>query len=113
VTGVAVTADGRFAVSASEDRTLKVWDVATGQHIRTLDGHTRPARGVAVTADGRFAVSYDKMLKVWDLASGHLLATLEPHAFVACCAIMPDGKTLLAGDRAGALHILDWRNGGA
>ena len=71
--------------------------------------------GVAVTADGRFAVSAsrDNTLKVWDLATGQSLATVETHARLRCCAITPDGKTLLAGDQLGGLHILDWRNGGA
>ncbi len=115
VTGVAVTSDGRFAVSASLDNTLKVWDLDTGQALRTLEGHTSGVNGVAVTSDGRFAVSAsgDKTLKVWDLRTGQSLATLEAHAPLYCCAVTTDGKTILAGDEAGALHILDWRPGGA
>ena len=54
---VAVTADGRLAVSASEDGTLKVWDLAAGAHLRTLRGHTDRVNAVAVTADGRQALS--------------------------------------------------------
>jgi hypothetical protein len=50
---------------------------------------------------------------VWDPATRQSVATLETHAPLPCCAITPDGKTLLAGDAAGALHILDWRGGGA
>jgi WD40 repeat protein len=57
VNSVAVTPDGRFAVSASEDKTLKVWDLGTGQAVRTLEGHTSSVLGVTVTPDGRFAVS--------------------------------------------------------
>ena len=40
VNGVAVTADGRRAVSASSDKTLKVWDLETGRELRTLEGHS-------------------------------------------------------------------------
>ena len=67
---VAVTADGRQAVSASEDGTLKLWDLARGATLRTLRGHTDRVNAVAVTADGRQAVSAsaDGTLKLWDLA---------------------------------------------
>jgi WD40 repeat protein len=113
VYGVAVTSDGRFAVSASFDNTLKMWDLDKGQALRTLKGHTSHVYGVAVTWDGRFAVSAseDNTLKVWNLRTGQSLATLEAHAPLHCCAVTTDGKTILAGDRAGALHILDWRPG--
>ena len=62
VLGVAVTAYDRAAVSISEDRTLKLWDLDTGQAVGTLEGMS----GVAMTTDGRFAVSAseDKTLKV-------------------------------------------------
>ena len=79
---MAVTPDGRRAVSASEDKTLKVWDLESGRALRTLEGHSDWVNGVAVTPDGRRAVSasWDKTLKVWDLESGRALRTLEGHS---------------------------------
>ena len=47
--GVSVTADGSIAVSASMDKTLKVWDLKNGAEIHTLSGHTAVVRGVSVT----------------------------------------------------------------
>ena len=78
---VAVTADGQRAVSASDDNTLKVWDLASGAELHTLSGHTDAVNAVAVTADGQRAVSAscDNTLKVWDLASGAELHTLSGH----------------------------------
>ena len=72
---------GRLAVSASWDDTLKVWDVASGQALRTLAGHTSWVNAVALTPDGRLAVSAseDYTLKVWDVASGQELRTLAGH----------------------------------
>ena len=57
VRAVAVTPDGRRAVSASGDQTLRLWDLESGQTIRTLEGHTDWVSAVAVTPDGRRAVS--------------------------------------------------------
>ena len=42
---MALSADGRRAVSASGDKTLKVWDVETGRELRTLEGHTSVSMG--------------------------------------------------------------------
>ena len=68
---MAVTPDGSRAVSASCDNTLKVWDLASGQELRTLTGHTDWVNGVAVTPDGSRAVSAsaDRTLKVWDISA--------------------------------------------
>ena len=79
---MAVSPDGRRAVSASDDKTLKVWDLETGRELRTLEGHSDGVTGVAVSPDGRRAVSasYDNTLKVWDLESGRELRTLEGHS---------------------------------
>ena len=57
VHAVAVTPDGRRAISASDDKTLRVWDLESGQSLRTLKGHTDWLTAVAVTPDGRRAIS--------------------------------------------------------
>ncbi len=79
VTAVAITLDGRRAVSASYDRALRVWDLETGQTLRTLEGHKKAVTAVAVTPDGLRAVSggWDRTLRVWDLESGQTVRTLE------------------------------------
>ena len=66
VNAVALTRDGRRAVSGSYDETVKVWDLEQGALLATLDGHDGPVTAVAVTADGRRAVSgsVDHTLKV-------------------------------------------------
>jgi WD40 repeat protein len=69
---VAVTADGKRAVSASRDHTLKVWELASGKELRTLEGHGDWVRSVALSRDGKSAISGsdDTTLKVWNVATG-------------------------------------------
>jgi hypothetical protein len=114
VTGVAVTADGKRAVSASGDNTLKVWDLDSGVALRTLEGHSDYVNGVAVTADGKRVVSAsdDKTLKVWDLDSGLLIATFHCDA-LALCSAFADGQRIIAGDGGGRVYILALEESGA
>src|SRR5205814_2156896 len=60
--------DGSRLVSGSQDQTVKVWDVASAQELRTLKGHTTIVRSVAFSRDGyRLAsASMDKTIKIWD-----------------------------------------------
>src|SRR6185436_846880 len=53
VTACVVTSDGRRVVSASKDRTLKVWDLASGRAEATLEGHAYVVTACTVTPDGR------------------------------------------------------------
>jgi hypothetical protein len=114
VLGVAVTADGKRAVSGSRDHTLKVWDLDSGRALRTLEGHSRYVLGVAVTADGKRAVSAsgDNTLKVWELDSGRALRTLEGHSSVVSgVAVTADGKRAVSASWDKTLKVWDLDSG--
>ncbi|MBV8282723.1 MAG: hypothetical protein JO347_11790, partial [Candidatus Eremiobacteraeota bacterium] len=66
VIDVAITPDGRQAVSASRDNTLKIWDLEHGDELRTLQGHSDTVNSVAISPDGQRIVSAssDKTLKI-------------------------------------------------
>jgi WD40 repeat protein len=116
VEACAVTPDGRRVVSASSDRTLKIWDLESGRVLATLEGHHREVTGCAVTPDGRCMVSAseDGTLKVWDLESGRALATLEGHdRGVSGCAVTPDGRRVVSASWDGTLRIWDLETGRA
>jgi WD40 repeat protein len=96
------------AISASPGITLKVWNLHSGQVLRTLEGHMDFVAGVAVTPDGQRAISasWDKTLKVWDLHSGKCLTTFDADEALLACAVAPDGVTIVAGGESGRLHFL-------
>ncbi len=116
VWGVAVTEDGRRAVSASHDSTLKVWDLESGRAFLTLEGHSDFVNSVAVTGDGRRAVSAsdDTTLKVWDLERGRALHTLKGHAsFVTGVAVTMDGRRAVSASKDKMLKVWDLESGRA
>jgi len=69
VYAVAVTPDGKLAISASRDKVLRVWKLASGREVRTLKGHAAAADAVALTPGGKLAISVsrDHTLKVLEM----------------------------------------------
>jgi WD40 repeat protein len=67
---VAVTPDGKFAVSGSADKTVRVWDLEAGHEVAKFEGHEAAVRRVTVSTDGRtiFSLGEDG-LRVWNLNS--------------------------------------------
>ena len=80
-------------MSGSDDHTLKVWNIATGDCERTLEGHSRVVYCLAQLSDGRVVSgSYDNTLKVRNIATGGCERTLEWHSNrVNCVAQLSDG----------------------
>ncbi len=96
---VAFTPDGKTLVTGSKDKTIKLWDVATGRPRATLRGHTGCTHGFAFTADGRLMASAncDHTIKLWELPAGREKATLRGHVGeVRSLAFTPDDQTLVS-----------------
>jgi WD40 repeat protein len=66
---VAVSPDGQQILSASDDRTLRLWDLASERLLVTFTGHGGPVTSVVFSPDGRRVVSTsaDKTVRVWGL----------------------------------------------
>ncbi|MEH2238130.1 nSTAND1 domain-containing NTPase, partial [Nostoc sp.] len=75
VISVAYSPNGQQLASASVDKTIKIWDVSSGQLLKTLTGHSDRVISVAYSPNGQqlASASGDKTIKIWDVSSGQLL----------------------------------------
>jgi len=100
VTKVAITPDGRWGVSASQDHTLRMWELGTGDCVRVFNGHKYDVNDIALTRDGQKVVSgsSDGTVRLWELATGKCLKVLKGHLKeVAAVDVSPDGQWALSG----------------
>ena len=100
ISTVAITDDGRFAVSGSRDRSLRIWVLSTGICLRSLHGHRDFVSCVAISPDKYFAVSgsWDRTLRLWALATGECLKEFKDHEdYVSAVAITPDCRFAVSG----------------
>jgi WD40 repeat protein len=100
--------DGKSLASGSADKTIKLWDLASGEENGTLQGHTNSVRFVAFNEDGTTLISVDTdhTIKLWDAASRKGIATLSGHRdTITCLALGPDGKTLASACKDGTVKL--------
>lgn len=116
VTDVSIGPDGRTAISASEDGSLKSWDLQTGRVIGTLQGRSAKVRCVAFGPDGVSALSGDEdnTISYWDLQKRRLIRKLEGHkGAVNSIAFSANGRIALSGSDDGTVRVWDLTAGAA
>ncbi len=118
VRSVSVTPDGRRAVSGSNDKALRVWDLASGECLRTLDAI---GSVYSATPDGRHVISAssqgeDVQLRLWDLSSGQCLRTIVQReegriGNVESMSVTPDGRLAVTGHWDNTLRVWNLESG--
>lgn len=108
VWSVLLTRNGETLVSASADKTIKVWNLKTRKVMRTLVGHTDTIRAIALNQNEQVLVSggADQKIKIWNFQTFDLMSTLSTNAgSVWSVAISNDGQLLISGSEDGSIKI--------
>jgi WD40 repeat protein len=108
------SSDGRRIVSASFDRTVRIWDASTGKQLKTLIGNTDKVSIAAYSPDGLVIVSgaVDGTVRLWNARSGDQLSVLRGHrGMVHSCSISPDGKWIVSTSVRQDLYVWNSQTG--
>jgi WD40 repeat protein len=107
-----VAEDGRFAVSASYDKTVRVWDLATCREVACLAGHKAPVQELAFSEGLLLSGARDGVALAWDLATGQPAPGLGPapqhEGHVTALLALP-ARVFCSGDQQGTVRLWDLR----
>ncbi len=123
VNGFAFSPDGQTLASCSRDQTIRLWDVATGEHKQTLTGHPAPVTRITFSPDGGtfVSVSDDKTIYLWDISTGKRIKTLANQGVITNqlgdpeiierVFFSPDGGTFATVRFNNTIHLWDTMTG--
>ena len=99
-TGIAVAPDGTRIVTGSSDKTVRVWDLHTGEAVFVLDGHSDNVKSVAVTPDSSKVVSSSPIdgIRVWDLSTGKEVLAVTSRGILSMVVTI-DGRNIVTCSR--------------
>jgi|GEM_PF-2419088 len=110
----ALSDDGRIALSASRDGTLRLWNLENGVCDRVLIVHQQRIKACSLSGNARLALSAseDKTLRLWDVSTGDCLHILAGHQDkVTRCALSQDGSIALSASDDGTLRVWQTETG--
>jgi WD40 repeat protein len=113
VASVDFSPDGSRLATGAYDKTLRIWDAATGQQLHELRGHGDLPNEVRYSPDGTAVAtaSFDGTLRLWDPAGGQKARSLELGNYLSrYVALSPDGRLIIGGMGADGTGLLEQRD---
>jgi WD40 repeat protein/archaellum biogenesis ATPase FlaH len=114
IKAIAITADNKKIISASYDKTIRIWDLRTGECLQILEGHRDEVSAVVIVPDRVpdrdkvISTSYDKTIRIWNIASGDCLHIFQKFdTWVTALAITTDNQQIVCVFADGTLQIWD------
>jgi WD40 repeat protein/serine/threonine protein kinase len=117
---VSLSANGQWALSGSQDKTLRLWEVSSGQCVQIFEGHKDEVRGVFLSADGQWALSGsgnvlgegDNTLRLWNVSSGLCVRIFKGHTgCVTSISLSADGRWALSASYDKTLRLWEVSSG--
>jgi WD40 repeat protein len=100
---VAIAPDGTWLAIAGSDRTVRIWDAATGTPRTALTGHTDRVNAVAIAPDGGWLATAgeDRTVRIWSVADHTCVALMRVERPLTCCAWNTQDNRLMSGGQGG------------
>ncbi|MEH2250295.1 serine/threonine-protein kinase [Nostoc sp.] len=114
VNALAISPDSNTLASASDDKSVKLWDLNTQKVLASLSGHSQAVKSVAFSPDGKIlaTASDDKTIKLWQVETLEEICTLLGHSHaVKSVAFSPDGQILASGSWDKTVKLWDVNTG--
>ena len=105
-----ISPDGRTILSGSDDKTLILWDIETGEMLKQLEGHTTWLNDAVFSPDGQLAASVsDEMAILWDVPTGRMIRQFDGHKEnISRVAFSPDGQSMVTSGRGDDSILIHW-----